>query len=223
MTIALRGSASNTADNSNALTIDLTAASVQENDYLVHALVGEAAVDFIDESGWTRYGIGHNDVTGAIFTRLAPSSYTSTEFNLDAATYTAGIGAAFSGVDTTTPLQVLTTHDEQTSTTSPDNKPVTAFQTGAWAIAILMADDGDMPADPKPTGYTLVAIKENEAGADISIAMSYKILSGTPPFTESVPVWTLDLAEEFSTTVMIISQSPFTLGSGGPAYHLRNF
>lgn len=224
MAIALRGSVTNTANAANVLTLDMTSVSVQENDFLIQAVIGGAAVDWADEAGWTRIGINHSDVTGAVFYRLAPSSYTSTGFNLDATEDTAGIGAAFSGVDTTTPLQVLTTHDEQSPTTSPDNKPVICFQTAAWAVAILMTDDNDIPADPKPTSYTLVAVAENANVNQCGVAMAYKSLSGTAPFSEAAGVWTLDAAEEFSTTMMVISESPFTLGSsGGPAYHLRNF
>ena len=215
MAISLRGSITNTANAANVLTLDMTSVSGQENDFLIQAVIGGTPIDWQDESGWTRIGVGHPDIVGAVFYRLAPSSYTSTGFNLDANQDTAGIGAAFSGVDTTNPLQVLTTHDEQTPTTSPDNKPVICFQTAAWAVAVLMTDDDDIPADPKPSGYTLVAVSENSNVNQCGVAMAYKSLSGTAPFTEAAGVWTLDASEEFSTTMMIISESPFSLSSGG--------
>lgn len=191
MAIALRDSAISD-DQPGSSSWALTMPTHQTNDLLITAASGNAnGRAMLTPSGHTEDVAAEDRGANSllVFHKIAASgSETITIADADSDEKIA-IVAAFSGVDTTTPIDVALAYSDGNST-SPSHAGLTSVQAG-WAIAIMGHDDG---SDNSQSGHNngtssgWTAIEEdgqgrgggpfpNPSAGGVGIAMGYKAVA----------------------------------------------
>ncbi len=156
------------ASNGTTLTIDVPSGTVAGD--LLLAAVAADENPTIAATGWTSINQGAapgNAARLAVFYRVAtapvPASYS---FTWTGGQQAAGAMFRYSGVDTTTPLDVAAASNTGT-TTAPTAPTITTVTNGARIVRIYAADDDDLEGSPYPASHIgRVNMESSDTSAD---------------------------------------------------------
>jgi hypothetical protein len=160
MAIAFRASAESHV-TSGSLTITVPT-NVQAGDLLVLAAGlnngGNAAYDWVTPSGWTRRddrSVGSN-LYAALYVKTAVSGDVGSTITLASATTgkSCVILAAYSGVDQSAPVDVVSGLSETTTTVSHTTPTVTTTQDQDWVVIAAVQSDSVAESWSTATGFT---------------------------------------------------------------------
>lgn len=147
--------------NSKTLTINVPS-GVVEDDVMLAFVASETTggITMPENGSWTTITadswLGGDDTSYVIQYKVAgPSEPASYDWGAVTATELHGGIVAFSGVDTTTPLDQTSAFSKLLNTTDPDSPTITTQTAGAEIVALLMTTRTLASVTP-PTGYTKV-------------------------------------------------------------------
>lgn len=196
--IAFRDSVSDSTDNGGDAVLDLTGLTgLAEDDIVIIAYVigDNDNVDFdmavSSGTGWTEIVDLHqddsNDVDLGVYYKIMGATVDTT-VSLSglggADTDTIAVAMAFSGVDTTTPIDVTTTTDQGGNTADANSPSIDHNGTAGTAILSIAAsghDHTNTATYTAPTGYdtNLVQISASD-GTDGTVAIGYDLSVSDP-------------------------------------------
>jgi hypothetical protein len=211
MAITFRGSANGTVIDGGTTSIDLTAiAGLAQNDVVVVHHRSSAGTG-VDVSGWTRVFLNNMDRDLVAYKVMGGSPDTSISFWDTGGTSDSGaaVAAAFTGVDTATPLDVA-------STSNVGTDPPSIVPTSDDCAIVVMCSATVNDATPGTiTNFTVQASAPANDTNPITAVSAYRILTGGAGGTQNPGQFSgLTITGGWSSTLAL---RPAGIATGQPA------